>query len=112
MWLSNRIHVGICGLLLCLLIPTAAATLPEASRQAELDHMLRHDCGSCHGMTLKGGLGPPLTEESLLNKPREYIEWTIRNGHPGTPMPPWEGILSDEDINYLVELLKTQTKPS
>ena len=29
-----------------------------AGRQEELIYRLRQDCGSCHGMTLKGGLGP------------------------------------------------------
>ena len=111
MWLSKGLPVSACGLLFCLLSHSLSAA-PPAGRQGELEHMLRHDCGSCHGMTLKGGLGPPLTQSALRDKPREYIEWTIRNGHPGTPMPPWEGILTDEDIDYLVELLKTQSKPS
>ena len=111
MWL-NRQPRAVAACLLAGILSQAASAETPASRQAELEHMLRHDCGSCHGMTLKGGLGPPLTEDALRDKPKEYIEWTIRNGHPGTPMPPWEGILSDEDINYLVELLKTQTKPS
>jgi mono/diheme cytochrome c family protein len=31
----------------------------DTARQAELLHLLKHDCGSCHGMTRKGGLGPP-----------------------------------------------------
>ncbi|MDX2370482.1 MAG: hypothetical protein QNK36_19105, partial [Colwellia sp.] len=29
-------------------------------RKAQLTHMVKQDCGSCHGMTLKGGLGPAL----------------------------------------------------
>jgi hypothetical protein len=29
-------------------------------RQKELIHLVRQDCGSCHGMTLQGGLGPAL----------------------------------------------------
>ena len=35
-----------------------AAAEPADSRQAELTHLVKHDCGSCHGMTMKGGLGP------------------------------------------------------
>ena len=48
------------ALLCALALPALAASpvLPEA-RQAELIHRLKHDCGSCHGMTMKGGLGPP-----------------------------------------------------
>lgn len=29
-------------------------------REKELETLLYQDCGSCHGMTLKGGLGPAL----------------------------------------------------
>jgi len=78
----------------------------SADRQAELEHLLRHDCGSCHGMTLKGGLGPALTPEALLNKPEEYLFYVISNGRPNTPMPPWNPILSDMDIQWLVSTLK------
>ena len=34
---------------------------PEAERARELIHIVRQDCGSCHGLTLAGGLGPALT---------------------------------------------------
>ena len=33
---------------------------PDAARRAELVTLVRQDCGSCHGLTLKGGLGPAL----------------------------------------------------
>ncbi len=78
----------------------------SAQRQTELTHLLRHDCGSCHGMTLKGGLGPALTPDVLTNKPEEYLFHVIRYGRKGTPMPPWQGILSDGDIRWLVDALK------
>jgi uroporphyrin-III C-methyltransferase/precorrin-2 dehydrogenase/sirohydrochlorin ferrochelatase/uroporphyrin-III C-methyltransferase len=54
-------------------------------RRAELHNLLLQDCGSCHGMTLKGGLGPALTPGALKDKPREFIELTIREGRSGTP---------------------------
>lgn len=88
--------------LLCAV--TAKADLTEERQQA-LRHMLLHDCGSCHGMTLQGGLGLPLTAEALAGKPAEYLFRTIREGHPGTPMPPWKRILKEEEIRYLVDIL-------
>jgi len=77
----------------------AAVTVERA---AELEHLLRHDCGSCHGMTLKGGLGPALQPEALQGKTAEFLKITIQHGRPGTPMPPWRGILTEEDIDWLV----------
>lgn len=74
-------------------------------RSAELKNLLIQDCGSCHGMTLKGGLGPALTPDVLKNKSREMIEMTITNGRPGTPMPPWNNILTKQEISWLVNLL-------
>lgn len=83
----------------------ADSPTPSTQRQGELLHLLRHDCGSCHGMTLKGGLGPALTQEALAGKPVEYLYLTVRDGHSGTPMPPWRGILDDMEIQWLVTQL-------
>jgi len=79
-------------------------------RSAELNNLLIQDCGSCHGMTMKGGLGPALTPAVLKNKPREMIKATIANGRPGTPMPPWNNILSVEEINWMVDTLYAGVK--
>lgn len=74
----------------------------------ELRNLLEQDCGSCHGMTLKGGLGPALTTEALRNKTIELITVTISEGRSGTPMPPWKYLLSEADINWLAQTLKHQ----
>jgi cytochrome c55X len=84
----------------------AAGEVPE-DRQRALVHLLRHDCGSCHGMTLRGGLGPPLTAAALEGKSRRALEATILFGRPGTPMPPWAGMLSEDEVRWLVEALKS-----
>jgi cytochrome c55X len=93
--------------LLALGFSAFAEPLSE-ERIAELHNLLKQDCGSCHGMTLKGGLGPALTVEALKNKPIELITVTISEGRPGTPMPPWKHLLSKDDINWLAKTLKQQ----
>ncbi len=80
-------------------------------RSAELTSLLVQDCGSCHGMTMKGGLGPALTPDALKNKPRQMIEVTIANGRPGTPMPPWNKILTKQEIDWMVNTLYEGIKP-
>lgn len=80
---------------------TGWAEVPLA-RQQELDALLKQDCGSCHGLTLKGGLGLPLTPEALAGKSSEGLEEIILHGVPGTPMPPWEGLLNREEIHWMV----------
>ena len=75
------------------------------SRAIELTHMVRHDCGSCHGMTLKGGLGPSLLPEQFEGKNVDYIKLTILHGRNGTAMPPWKAIISDSDAEWIAEFL-------
>ena len=83
----------------------AGAEVP-AGRQGELRHMLTHDCGSCHGLRLTGGLGPPLTKTSLTHKDATALAAIIRHGLPGTPMPPWKAMISDEEALWLAEFMK------
>jgi cytochrome c55X len=92
------------------LLGTVASAEPDAQRQRELSNMLRHDCGSCHGLTLAGGLGPPLTSQALAGYTREGLIATIRHGRPGTPMPPWAELLSDEDVEWLVDAMLAEVK--
>jgi cytochrome c55X len=98
-----RMHASALGLL--LLASTAWADMPS-ERQRQLINLLRHDCGSCHGMTLQGGLGPALTPQALAGKPAPYLRSVILDGRAGTPMPPWRAFISDDDATWLVDALK------
>jgi cytochrome c55X len=88
----------------CLFTVVAAA--PDTQRQAELLYLLKHDCGSCHGMTRKGGLGPPLLPEALSDRPQLLLVNTVLDGRSGTPMPPWRGQLTEPEAQWLVEVLR------
>ncbi len=81
----------------------------DLNRQQQLMHLLLADCGSCHGMTLKGGLGPALTQQALEKKTDELLFVSIKNGRPGTPMPPWQPFLKDHEINWLINVLRNET---
>ena len=71
--------------------------------------MIKHDCGSCHGLNLTGGLGPPITRKIMADRTVEYLEIIIRNGRQGTPMPPFSSILSDADIGWVARYLRGET---
>ncbi len=68
--------------------------------------MVRQDCGSCHGLTLKGGLGPPLLPETLAERDVTLLESVILNGRPGTAMPPWRPFLSEDEARWIADQLK------
>ena len=78
----------------------------SADRQKELTYMVQQDCGSCHGMTLKGGLGPSLLPERISVLPKQYLIDAVTYGRHGTPMPPWEPILKQNEIVWIVEQLQ------
>ena len=84
-----------------------AATDLSTTRQAELRYILEQDCGSCHGLTLKGGLGSALTVEGLRHLSMEQITTVILDGVPGTPMPPWRPMLSEQEAMFMAQMLKS-----
>ena len=75
------------------------------ARQQEILHILKHDCGSCHGMTLKGGLGPSLLPKDLKRMNEEQVALTITLGRPGTPMPPWKPFFNELETRWLAQQL-------
>ncbi len=102
--------VGVLGLFLAgFLWPfftQAGPAEPPAERQAALLHLLKQDCGACHGLRLTGGLGLPLTTPALDGKDNEMLSAIILDGVPGTPMPPWKGLITPAEAAWLVERLK------
>ncbi|MBM3596757.1 MAG: cytochrome c [Alphaproteobacteria bacterium] len=99
---------GLLGLLaLAGALPGAPSSAdPDAERRQGLRHLLLHDCGSCHGLTMRGGLGRPLLPESLADKSDEALTSIILHGMPGTPMPPWAAEIDEDEALWLVTLLR------
>ena len=99
-------HVGVLILAGLLAHPVAADPAPPGGeRQRALVHLVRQDCGSCHGLTLQGGLGPALLPAALRERPPDGLVATILGGRPGTPMPPFRGLLSEDEAIWIVEQL-------
>jgi len=107
MTIKTITFAGLVTLLLsstCLPVDAKQTTITKA-RQDQLMHLLKQDCGSCHGMTLKGGLGPALLPENLKDKPALFLTNTIMHGRPGTAMPPWKEILSQQEAEWITKQL-------
>jgi len=94
------------SLVLGVLPGVAKAEEITPARQTELIHLLKHDCGSCHGMTLKGGLGTPPLPSDTADTPPELLRQIILDGIPGTAMPGWRALLTEAEAGWLVTLLQ------
>ncbi len=103
-------RLGMTLVLIGLGLCASAAAEPSAGRRDQLRDMVAQDCGSCHGMTRKGGLGSPLLPEDLSRLSAEGVVETILEGRPGTPMPPWKSMLSRDDATWIAAYLMGETE--
>lgn len=90
--------------LLLMTLPCAADIAPE--RAKVLENIVLQDCGSCHGLTRKGGLGSPLTADALANAEPEGLALIILDGVPGTAMPPWRPLITEDEAMWIARYLK------
>ncbi len=84
-----------------------AASAPDP---AALERLVRQDCGSCHGLTLKGGLGPDIRPEALAHYDAEVLTQVILDGVPDTPMPPWRPLLTEAEAAWIAAYLLEGTE--
>lgn len=96
--------------LLALTLPAQAEGI-SSDRAEALAHLVEQDCGSCHGLTRKGGLGSPLTYEVLEGRDRDSLALVILDGMPGTAMPPWRPLMTEAEAYWIADfLLKEPSK--
>ena len=93
-------------LLLTLAFAVPAQAAEDQSLADYLTNLVKHDCGSCHGIDMKGGLGRPLTVKALEGVDTETLKEIILHGIPDTAMPGWHGLLSESDAAWIAAGLK------
>ncbi|MDV7341281.1 cytochrome c [Terasakiella sp. A23] len=94
------------GLVGAVVLSSVASADIDKPRQTELLNFLEQDCGSCHGLKRKGGLGTPLTPENIAHLDDEMVADIILNGVPNTAMPPWKALISEEEAHFLIKHLR------
>jgi cytochrome c55X len=94
------------SLAILLLAAAPAGAQVSADRADALRTMVIHDCGSCHGLTMKGGLGSDLRPGTLAEMPEEALAAIILDGVSGTAMPPWRPLLTEADAAWIAGYLK------
>ena len=96
--------------LLAIALALPAAAEVTAPRAKALEHMVIQDCGSCHGLTMNGGLGKPLTAAALEGSAPEALAAIILDGVPGTAMPPWRPLLTEDEADWIAHYLLKDVK--
>lgn len=90
-------------------VPTTppAQTTPTVTASAE--ELFATKCAVCHGANRQGvpGLAPALTPQSLAALGDAEIRNVILDGRTGTAMPGFKASLSPEDIDALLQLIKS-----
>lgn len=97
---------GIALLLACACLATSAAAEIDSGKAAKLERLVVQDCGSCHGLTLKGGLGRPITPDLMQHYDREVLRDIILDGIPGTAMPPWRPLMTETEALWIADYLR------
>ena len=103
--LTTMARLNWLALSLLLAGPLLAGNAVTAERQQELRNLMIQDCGSCHGLTLRGGLGPSLLPSMLQGKSADYLSSVILEGRPGTAMPSWRPLLSADEARWMADRL-------
>lgn len=87
----------------------------DTDASAEGAKIFKTNCETCHGPQ---GYGDGPIGEALDPKPQnlaelqavatdDYLFWRIAEGSPGTSMPPWKNILTEEQIWQIVAFIRT-----
>lgn len=92
------------ALMLAFALPVQAGEVAPA-RAEELRHMVRQDCGSCHGLRLTGGLGSPITAQALAGRDPDELAMLILDGLPGSAMPGWRPLLTEDEARWIADYL-------
>ena len=64
-------------------------------------------CGECHGANRLGAIGPALLPQNLKRLRKKSAAKVIRESRPAVQMPAFGGVLSEQQIESLVELIYT-----
>ncbi len=90
-----------------ILVATTAFAADTLDPNA-LKRLIHQDCGSCHGLSLKGGLGPDLRSKTLEHYDADVLTGVILDGIPDTAMPPWRPLISEEEAEWIARYLLAQ----
>jgi mono/diheme cytochrome c family protein/rhodanese-related sulfurtransferase len=80
----------------------------DAGRGAEI---YQDRCAECHGARGEGGTAPSLSNPSFLASASDgFVRYAIEHGRPGTPMEPFGGLLTAQEIDDLTATIRSWSR--
>ncbi len=91
-----------------VVVLSGGAVAPTMFDGKSVQAAFRDSCSGCHGSKREGATGPALIPDRLTANDDYYFD-IIKNGKPGTVMPPWGAAgMSDEEIWALVGYIHSE----
>jgi mono/diheme cytochrome c family protein len=95
--------------------PLSTRTTANAAGQ----YLYEQHCASCHGPAglgdgpISASLDPAPTDlvGLVTTAPDDYLFWRVTEGMPGTSMPAWKRILTEEEIWQTLAYVRSLTTP-
>lgn len=67
------------------------------------------NCAVCHGESGEGDIGPAIANPAMLALTTDaFIRYAVENGRDGTQMPPFSGVLSDDEMDGVTAFLRSR----
>lgn len=91
-------------------LPLSAA--PVVGDAARGEAVYEEHCKSCHGTRTERGNALHLANATLLAAASDaFLRHAVVRGRPGTPMPAFNGVLRDDEIDDVVAFVRTWARP-
>jgi mono/diheme cytochrome c family protein len=87
----------------------ATTTTTGGAATASGAQLFSNNCESCHGPLGAGGHVGPNLQKSRVAEHLDRVEKQVRNG--GGAMPPFSGVLSDQEIDAVAQYVVEQIAP-
>ncbi|MEN8260156.1 MAG: cytochrome D1 domain-containing protein [Pseudomonadota bacterium] len=102
---------GVAGAaLLALAAGAAHAAANAAGEEGKAAKLFQDNCASCHGYDLGGFLAPALNKDNTASRSAMGLRTMTMVGVFDTLMPPFYGLLSDDDIRLVINYIQTTPK--
>jgi mono/diheme cytochrome c family protein len=94
----SRMRAGTMVLLAAALSPVTTVSAQDAARIEAGENVFNNNCAVCHGDQLVS-TGQTFDLRRLKDTDRARFDNSVRNGK--NQMPPWKGVLTDEEIDQV-----------